>query len=390
MHALRAIAAAGAIIIGPSNPLASIAPILAVPGIREAMLASDAPVIAVSPVVAGEVLKGPTASFMAYAGHRRERLGGRRLLRRSAQRDRGRRGRRGAADAQDRHPHGRRRRAGAARAGDARRSRGDARIADAHGRGSSRQALHSSQSSAWARASTTARLDLARAMVGDVLDALARTRSLSARSSSRRESIAGTAHGPRRERDRRRPPRVASPRPSRLASRSQHPEGFERVLCVPGDCPALDPAELDAASERPSGSARRRRAVAIVPDRHGAGTQRPSAHPARCHRPGFGPGAAPATRVSRATPGSLVQVRAPVLAAARHRHRRRPRRSARAARPGAGRSRADPRGAGCRGPPRANRDERPGPEHTIDDAVLSAHPLSGHPRDPRGRRTSPS
>jgi len=66
--ALRAIAAAGAIIIGPSNPLASIAPILAVPGIREAMLASDAPVIAVSPVVAGEVLKGPTASFMAYAG----------------------------------------------------------------------------------------------------------------------------------------------------------------------------------------------------------------------------------------------------------------------------------------------------------------------------------
>jgi LPPG:FO 2-phospho-L-lactate transferase len=66
--ALRAIAAAGAIIIGPSNPLASIAPILSVPGMREALLASGAPVIAVSPVVAGEVLKGPTASFMAYAG----------------------------------------------------------------------------------------------------------------------------------------------------------------------------------------------------------------------------------------------------------------------------------------------------------------------------------
>ena len=54
--------------IGPSNPLASIAPILAVPGIREAMVASQAPVVAVSPIVGGQVLKGPTAAFMAYAG----------------------------------------------------------------------------------------------------------------------------------------------------------------------------------------------------------------------------------------------------------------------------------------------------------------------------------
>ena len=53
--------------IGPSNPLASIAPILAVPGIREALIAADAPVVAVSPIVGGEVLKGPTASFMAFA-----------------------------------------------------------------------------------------------------------------------------------------------------------------------------------------------------------------------------------------------------------------------------------------------------------------------------------
>jgi LPPG:FO 2-phospho-L-lactate transferase len=65
--ALAAIAGAGAIVIGPSNPLASIAPILAVPGIREAMLAAEAPVVAVSPIVGGEVLKGPTASFMAFA-----------------------------------------------------------------------------------------------------------------------------------------------------------------------------------------------------------------------------------------------------------------------------------------------------------------------------------
>jgi LPPG:FO 2-phospho-L-lactate transferase len=64
---LAAIARARAIVIGPSNPLASIGPILAVPGIREALAASAAPVVAVSPIVGGEVLKGPTASFMAFA-----------------------------------------------------------------------------------------------------------------------------------------------------------------------------------------------------------------------------------------------------------------------------------------------------------------------------------
>jgi LPPG:FO 2-phospho-L-lactate transferase len=66
-HVLAALAGAHAIVIGPSNPLASIAPILAVPGIHDAMVASPGPVIAVSPIVGGEVLKGPTASFMAFA-----------------------------------------------------------------------------------------------------------------------------------------------------------------------------------------------------------------------------------------------------------------------------------------------------------------------------------
>jgi LPPG:FO 2-phospho-L-lactate transferase len=66
-EALAAIARASAIVIGPSNPLASIAPILAVPGIHDALRAATAPVVAVSPIVGGEVLKGPTASFMAFA-----------------------------------------------------------------------------------------------------------------------------------------------------------------------------------------------------------------------------------------------------------------------------------------------------------------------------------
>jgi LPPG:FO 2-phospho-L-lactate transferase len=64
---LAAIADARAIVIGPSNPLASIGPILALPGMREALVAAPAPVVAVSPIVGGEVLKGPTASFMTFA-----------------------------------------------------------------------------------------------------------------------------------------------------------------------------------------------------------------------------------------------------------------------------------------------------------------------------------
>jgi LPPG:FO 2-phospho-L-lactate transferase len=64
---LGAVAGARAIVIGPSNPLASIGPILAVPGIHEALAAANAPVVAVSPIVGGKVLKGPTASFMAFA-----------------------------------------------------------------------------------------------------------------------------------------------------------------------------------------------------------------------------------------------------------------------------------------------------------------------------------
>jgi LPPG:FO 2-phospho-L-lactate transferase len=72
---LGAIADARTIVIGPSNPLASIDPILSVPGIREALLAAPAPVIAVSPIVGGAVLKGPTAAFMAYAGHEASGVG---------------------------------------------------------------------------------------------------------------------------------------------------------------------------------------------------------------------------------------------------------------------------------------------------------------------------
>jgi LPPG:FO 2-phospho-L-lactate transferase len=65
---LHALTTARAIIIGPSNPAISIGPILAVPGLTEAVRGSPAPVVAVSPVVGGAVVKGPTESFMRWLG----------------------------------------------------------------------------------------------------------------------------------------------------------------------------------------------------------------------------------------------------------------------------------------------------------------------------------
>jgi LPPG:FO 2-phospho-L-lactate transferase len=65
---LGALGDAEAIVIGPSNPVISIGPILAVPGMRDAITASGAPVVAVSPFVAGAVVKGPTERFMAAVG----------------------------------------------------------------------------------------------------------------------------------------------------------------------------------------------------------------------------------------------------------------------------------------------------------------------------------
>ena len=65
---LQAIAGAGVIVIGPSNPVISIGPILALPGMREALRAAPAPVVAVSPFVGGRSLKGPTVAFCEHAG----------------------------------------------------------------------------------------------------------------------------------------------------------------------------------------------------------------------------------------------------------------------------------------------------------------------------------
>jgi len=66
---LEAIRDAERIIICPSNPLISIGPILAVPGIREALRSRRQNVIAVCPIVAGKSLKGPSDKMLAQLGH---------------------------------------------------------------------------------------------------------------------------------------------------------------------------------------------------------------------------------------------------------------------------------------------------------------------------------
>ena len=61
--------AAAQIIICPSNPYLSVDPILSVPGLSEVVQESDAPVVAVSPVVGGRAVKGPVAKMMREMGH---------------------------------------------------------------------------------------------------------------------------------------------------------------------------------------------------------------------------------------------------------------------------------------------------------------------------------
>lgn len=79
--ALAALGEAACIVICPSNPIVSVGPILAVPGLRDAVLAADAPVIAVSPIVGGQALKGPAAEMLAALGHEVSALGVARMYR---------------------------------------------------------------------------------------------------------------------------------------------------------------------------------------------------------------------------------------------------------------------------------------------------------------------
>ncbi|WP_409525187.1 2-phospho-L-lactate transferase [Nitrincola sp. MINF-07-Sa-05] len=74
-EALRAIAEADLLVLAPSNPIASIGAILAVPGIRQAVLDTSAYRIAVSPLIQGETVKGPADKMMQASGFSADVLG---------------------------------------------------------------------------------------------------------------------------------------------------------------------------------------------------------------------------------------------------------------------------------------------------------------------------
>jgi LPPG:FO 2-phospho-L-lactate transferase len=78
---LEAIASADGIVICPSNPLISIGPILAVPGVREALRQRRERVVAVCPIVGGKSLKGPSDKMMKQLGHEVSALGVARMYR---------------------------------------------------------------------------------------------------------------------------------------------------------------------------------------------------------------------------------------------------------------------------------------------------------------------
>jgi LPPG:FO 2-phospho-L-lactate transferase len=65
---LDAIATAEAIIFAPSNPVTSIGPILAVPGIRDALRHTSTPIVAVSPIIGGDAYSGPAGTLMKRKG----------------------------------------------------------------------------------------------------------------------------------------------------------------------------------------------------------------------------------------------------------------------------------------------------------------------------------
>jgi LPPG:FO 2-phospho-L-lactate transferase len=77
--ALVALATAELVVIGPSNPIVSIGPILAVPGMREALVAAPGRRIGVSGIVAGKALRGPADRMLTSLGHESSALGVARL-----------------------------------------------------------------------------------------------------------------------------------------------------------------------------------------------------------------------------------------------------------------------------------------------------------------------
>jgi 2-phospho-L-lactate/phosphoenolpyruvate guanylyltransferase len=133
------------------------------------------------------------------------------------------------------------------------------------------------------------RRELAEAMVADVLLALAQTESIEHTILVTGERSVATAARERGaiviEDDHEHGQSAAAT----LGVRHALTAGIERVLCVPGDCPTLDPAELNTLLQT-SSNGDHAREVVIVPDRHGTGTNGLLLTPPGTISPSFGPG----------------------------------------------------------------------------------------------------
>ncbi|HEY5044581.1 MAG TPA: 2-phospho-L-lactate guanylyltransferase [Solirubrobacteraceae bacterium] len=130
------------------------------------------------------------------------------------------------------------------------------------------------------------RLELARAMVSDVLAALAQTASIERTIVVTGEpSVAGTARaqGAIVLEDTAQGGQSAA---VALGVERALAAGMERALCIPGDCPTLDPIELEALLSTPASCESE---VVIVPDRHGTGTNGLLLAPPDAIPPSFGP-----------------------------------------------------------------------------------------------------
>ena len=125
------------------------------------------------------------------------------------------------------------------------------------------------------------RAELAAAMVGDVLEALGAVRGLDAVVVVSAQDLAGRPAGTEWVHD---PLEVGQSSAAARGVRAAVARGAQRVLLVPGDCPALDPAEVDALLESAAPG------VVIVPDRHGSGTNALLLDPPAVLTPAFGPG----------------------------------------------------------------------------------------------------
>jgi len=152
------------------------------------------------------------------------------------------------------------------------------------------------------------RAELARAMVGDVLLALSRSSAIDLTVVVTNEPSVAAAVGyvgaivvPDTAED-------GQSAAATIGIERALSEGAERVLCVPGDCPALDPDELNTLLDFETGAQPAGAAVIIVPDRHGTGTNGLLLTPPNAISPSFGPGSCERHRELAAAAGARVRI----------------------------------------------------------------------------------